>query len=146
MHYDENGDVFIPPLAFKNCIAEAAKYLSIQIPGKGKSTYTKFFEAGVTVIDPVPLGVNKDDVKGEALFVPSDGKRGSGKRVTKIFPFINKWKADVSFYVLDETITDDVFRHHLEEAGKFIGVGSFRPRNNGVCGRFVVEDMKWDCE
>lgn len=40
-HINEDGFVFIPPMAFKNCLSEIAKYLSEQIPGKGKATYTK---------------------------------------------------------------------------------------------------------
>ena len=144
MHTDPNGNVFIPPMAFKNCLSEAAKYLGIQIPGKGKSTYTKHFEAGVMVMDPVSLGVKAEGVDGQWLFVPADGKRGGGKRVWKCFPVIQAWEADVIFYVLDETITDDVFRHHLVEAGKFIGIGFFRPRNNGFYGRFEVLDVQWD--
>ena len=143
-HTDDDGGVFIPPMAFKNCIAECAKYLSVQIPGKGKATYTKHFEAGVLVTDPVPLGININDVKSINVFVPSDGKRGGGKRVWKTFPVIHKWAAKVIFYILDETITQDVFRQHLVEAGKFIGVGWFRPRNNGYYGRFEVKDIKWE--
>jgi hypothetical protein len=50
MHVGSDGQVFIPPMSFKNCIAEVAKYLGRQIPGKGKSTYTKHFEAGVLVV------------------------------------------------------------------------------------------------
>jgi hypothetical protein len=56
-HVDSKGIVFIPPMNFKNCIAEAAKYKSIQIPGKGKSTYTKHFEAGILCKEPLSLGV-----------------------------------------------------------------------------------------
>jgi hypothetical protein len=143
-HTDEDGNVFIPPMAFKNCLAECAKYLSIQIPGKGKATYTKHFEAGVMVMDPVPLGVHINDVKGLWLFVPSDGRRGGSSRVEKCFPVFNKWQVQVTFYILDETITEEVFRHHLEEAGKFIGIGFFRPRNNGYFGRFEVKNILWD--
>ncbi len=143
-HVDKDGMVFIPPMAFKNCLAEAAKYLSIQIPGKGKATYTKHFEAGVMVMDPVPLGVKKDDMVGMTLFVPADGRRGGSKRVLKTFPTLAEWTAKVQFYVLDETITEEVFRYHLEQAGKFIGVGSFRPRNNSFHGRFEVVDIKWE--
>ena len=144
MHYDDGGEVYIPAMAFKNCLADAAKYLGIQIPGKGKSTYTKHFEAGVMVVDNLPLGLDKDEVKGLWLFVPSDGKPGGGKRVDKCFPMIPSWEGYVTFYVLDETITETVFRHHLEQAGKFIGIGFFRPRNRGTWGRFEVVSMKWN--
>ena len=142
-HADEKGGIFIPPMAFKNCISEAAKFLSIQIKGKGKSTYTKHFEAGVLVMDPLPLPIAKADVAGEWLFVPADGRRGSGKRVLKCFPVIQSWAGEVTFHILDETITEDVFAHHLAEAGKFIGIGRFRPRNNGYYGRFQVEKLAW---
>lgn len=143
LHTTEDGEVFIPPMAFKNCIAEAAKFLSVQVPGKGKATYTKHFEAGVLVTDALRLGIKAADVPGEWLFLPSDGIRGSGKRVDKCYPIIHKWGGKVTFYVLDETITADVFKHHLEQAGAFIGIGRFRPRNNGFYGRFRVSDISW---
>ncbi len=146
LHVDKDGQVFIPPMAFKNCLAGCAKYLSVQIPGKGKATYTKHFEAGVMVTEPVRIGIKSDDVQPNCLFVPSDGRRGGSKRVEKYFPLIQEWAADVVFYVLDETITEEVFKYHIEQAGKFIGVGVFRPRNNGYYGRFEVVEVKWDCE
>lgn len=142
-HVTADGFVFIPPMSFKNCLSEAAKYLAVQIPGKGKSTFTKHFEAGVLVADPVVLPIKHADVAGETFFVPASGKRGDGKRVTKKFPVIPQWSADVVFYILDETVTEDVFLHHLEQAGKFIGIGRFRPRNNGFYGRFEVKGVKW---
>lgn len=143
VHADEAGNIFIPPMAFKNCLSDAAKFLSIQIPGKGKSTYTKHIEAGVLVTDALVLPIKKTDVKGEWLFVPSDGVRGGGRRVEKCFPVIHQWHGDVTFYILDETVTEDVFRNILEQAGAFIGIGRFRPRNNGFYGRFKVEKLVW---
>ena len=142
-HVMPDGRVFIPPMSFKNCLSEVAKYLAMQIPGKGKSTYTKHFEAGVLVTEPVVLDIKHDEVRGESFFVPASGKRGDGKRVMKKFPVIPEWSAEVTFYILDETITEEVFRHHLEQAGKFIGIGRFRPRNNGFYGRFEIAKLKW---
>lgn len=143
LHYGQSGEVFIPPMSFKNCLSEAAKYLSRQIPGKGKTTYTKHFEAGVLVTEPVMLGIQKDDVDGEWLFLPADGVRGSGKRVWKCFPVIPEWSATVEFAVFDDTVTKEVFTDHLAEAGRFIGIGRFRPRNNGYYGRFVIDKITW---
>lgn len=143
LHVNKDGNVFIPPMAFKNCISEIAKYLSMQIQGQGKKTYTAKFEAGVLVVDALTLPLKKEDVQGQWLFVPSDGKRGGAKRVDKCFPVIPEWEGTVEFVILDEIITEDIFRKHLEEAGKFIGIGYFRPRNNGYWGRFSVENVKW---
>jgi len=141
LHTTEGGMVFIPPMAFKNCLSEAARYLSVQIPGKAKATYTKHFEAGVLVTEPLVLPIHADEVEGEWMHVPSDGRRGGTKRVLKCFPLIRKWSGDVTFYVFDDTVTMDVFRYHLEQAGKFIGIGRGRPRNNGYYGRFQVDDL-----
>jgi len=142
LHVGEDGKVFIPPMAFKNCLSECAKFLGVQIPGKGKANYTKHFEAGLLISDPVPLPAKADDVQGEWLFVPASGRRGDGKRVKKCFPMIPSWKGEVTIHVIDEIITEDVLKLHLEAAGKFIGVGRFRPRNNGYYGRFKVVSLK----
>lgn len=142
-HALEDGTVYIPPMAFKMCLDAAAKFLGRQIPGKGKSTYTKHFEAGVLVTDPIKLPYKKSELQGEWINANADGVRGSGKRVRRCFPVIKEWQADVPFLVLDETITERVFREHIEEAGKFIGIGRFRPRQGGFYGRFEVVGMKW---
>ncbi|MBD2771155.1 hypothetical protein [Iningainema tapete] len=144
LHYDEQGIIFIPPMAFKNCIAEAAKYLGKKIPGKRGATYTKHFEAGVLVTDPSLLGIHKDLIVGDWIFTPSDGVKGSGKRVHKCFPIIPPgWQAKVEFLILDDIITEGVFVEHLEQAGQLIGIGRFRPRNGGYYGRFVIEKFDW---
>lgn len=142
-HVNADGFVVIPPMAFKNALAEAAKYLSITVKGKGKATYTKHFEAGVLVMDPLVLDIKRDDVEGEWLFLPSDGKRGSGSRVDKCYPIFREWAGTVTFHILDGTITEEIFRQVLEQCGQFIGIGRFRPRNNGYYGRFVVNEIKW---
>ncbi len=150
MHVNEQGEVYIPPMAVKNALAEAAKFLSIGVPGKGKATYTKNFEAGVMCIEPALLGVKAADVDYERLFVPTDGRRGSGKRVYKCFPLIPPgWQTTFEFLVLDDTVLQSwsgnkeqtVFEYVLNATGSFIGLGRFRPRNNGFYGRFKVTDF-----
>jgi hypothetical protein len=143
-HINEKGQCFVPPMALKNCLSEAAKFLSMQIPGKGKATYTKHFEAGVLCIDPMLLNKSEKEIERLDLFVPASGRRGDGKRVIKTFPILKSWEGTAIFFVLDETITQEVFRYHMEQAGKFIGIGAFRPRNNGFFGRFAVTDLSAD--
>ena len=140
IHQDDKGFAFIPPTALKNCLSEVAKYLQESVPGKGKSTYTRFFEAGIMVSEPLELNVKADDIPGERLFVPASGKRGDGKRVWKTFPTLPEWKTKAVIYVLDPVLIDkpEKIKEYLEHAGKFIGMGRFRPRNNGYYGRFTV--------
>ena len=141
LHVDDNDEVFIPPMALKNGLAEVAKYISEKIPGKGNSTYTKKFESGILVPDPIMLGVQADDVKGQKQFVPADGVRGSGKRVWKTFPVIPTWEAHAKIVIIDP-ICRPKLKSYLERAGQVIGMGWFRPSRNGYFGRFTVSEYK----
>ena len=104
MHVSKDGEIFIPPNGFKNCLSETAKYMNISVPGKGKATYTRFFEAGVQVVKPILLGIKAKDVQCEKLFLPADGRRGSGKRIWKYYPVMDTWGGIVEVIVLDETV------------------------------------------
>jgi hypothetical protein len=150
MHVDKDGRVFHPPTGLKNCLSEVAKYLGETIKGKGKATYTKHFVSGVLVTDPLLFldgngePIMADTVTGERLFVPSDGVRGGGKRVWKTFPVIPVWSTHATIYALDRILVDKPQKIHeyVTYAGQFIGMGRFRPANNGVYGRFKVENFK----
>jgi hypothetical protein len=143
-HYDDDGHVFIPPISLKNCLQEAAKFLGEQIPGRGKERYTKHFEAGVMVLDGLTLPETRDTVEGLWLMLPSDGRVGGTSRVPKCMPRIPKWKGNVTFWILDDTITPSVFERTLREAGQFIGLGYWRPIKRGMWGRFRVVQCEWE--
>jgi hypothetical protein len=138
---NENGYVTIPGIYFSNAIQEAAKYLGEQIPGKGKSTYTKHFAAGISVVNGIVTEVKPEALDRLPMHVPVDGIHGSGKRAWKFFPRLNSWKGTIQVAVLDEIITKDVLHKHAVTAGNFIGVGSRRPINRGEFGRFRVVDI-----
>lgn len=143
LHVNKDGNVFIPPMAVKNCLSDCARFLSESVPGKGKATYTKHFEAGTMVIQPVELGIKAASVPSEKLYVPSDGRKGGPKRVWKYFPLIAEWEGNAEVVLLDPLLIakPEKVREYLEHAGKFIGLGRFRPRNGGFYGRFTVESF-----
>lgn len=144
MHANEEGYVFIPPMSFKLCLESTAQYLGEKIQGKGQATWTKHFTSGILVVDPLVLPVKAADVAGEWLFVPSDGKKGGGKRVMKCFPVIQSWEGEVTFLILDDMIDKQVFERYLAQAGTFRGIGRFRPEKGGYYGRFEVKSIKWE--
>jgi hypothetical protein len=137
------GQVVIPPMAFKIGLDRAAKMLGRQIPGKGKSTYTKFFESGVIVTDPVEIAP-EHDIKKERIHANADGVRGSGKRVWRNFPRVDDWSGTVTFHVIADEITTDIFEEAVQYAGIAVGVGRFRPERGGYFGRFTVEKFVWN--
>lgn len=144
LHTDEKGNVFIPPMQFKNCLAEAGKYLSMQIPGKGKATFTKHIEGGIAVEDGLQLPVKKDNIGYEWVLCSADGKRGGSKKVKKCFGIVPKWQGEVKFVIFDDIVTKEAFETHLIAAGRFVGLGRWRPRNNGMYGRYEVKKIKWE--
>jgi hypothetical protein len=141
-HFDDNGVVVIPPMALKSCLSNAAKMLSIPIPGKGKSLYTKHFVSGVMVVVPPSLGVKKTDVKGYTVSLSGMGRKGE-MGVQKTFPHFQSWETTAEFVVMDDTITKEIFERVINEAGNFVGIGQFRPQNGGYFGRFNVVSVKW---
>lgn len=144
LHKNEKGQVIFTPLQLKNCLRDAAKYLSESVPGKRMATFTKYFKSGVMVFEPSLLETHSgrpilaDQVPPLWLNVPSDGMTGGTKRVPKAFPEVKEWAATFEVHVLDGTITIDVLQRHLTEAGNFIGFGSMRVANGGISGRFKV--------
>lgn len=142
-HFDDKGMCYIPADAFNFAIKAAAKRLSIQIPGKGKSTYTKNFLSGILCDTNLPLGVTKDEVVGVTINANADGIRGTGKRVKRTFPRFPKWAGEINVFVFDDAIPKDIFEYVIAECGKFIGVGQYRAENGGTNGRFIVKKIEW---
>lgn len=147
VHVNKEGQVVQQPFAIKNALESAAKRLARPVPGMGKSTFSKLFRQGILCVDLVTIfkadgkPMKIDDVEPRRLFVPSDGRRGSGKRVFRIFPAISNWTGQGTLTVFDDKITEDILKEHLAEAGRFIGLGSMRVENGGICGRFAVSEV-----
>lgn len=143
MHITPDGFVEIPGSAFVNALWQSAKRQGVKIKSRGNNTYAKHFEAGVMVPENLKLKVKAEDVPADRLFVPSDGIRGGSRRVTKYFPRIDQWSGEVTFYIFDDIIDQEIFRQTLINAGMLIGIGRFRPEKLGHYGRFKVESLSW---
>jgi hypothetical protein len=142
-HYNKDGNILIPPTSYKQALDRAALMISRPVPGKNRQTYSKFFLSGVMCIDQIVLPNKKDEVRGELVHCHANGRRGSGTRVWRTFPVIDEWKARVSFHVIADEITPDVFEEALQQAGAFVGIGRFRAENGGTNGRWKVEKVEW---
>lgn len=144
-HFDQQTrEVYIPPMSVKFSVAEAARRLSIRIPGKRAATYSKNILSGLMLVDPIGLGVKVDDLTSETIYANADGKRGSGTRVFRRFPMIpSGWKGRAEIYVIDDEIPEAIIERCLAEAGSLVGIGRFRPEKGGFLGRFSVEKKNW---
>ena len=144
-HVNSEGFVFIPPIVFKKCLQEAAKYIAMKIKGKGNATYTKHFVAGVLCAEPLVLPIRKEELSMDGPRPhPGNPNQPKGPRVLKRYPVVHEWSGEVEFQVFDDIITKPIFLEHLEQAGKFIGIGRWRPINGGLYGRFEVKKLAWE--
>lgn len=146
-----DGQVFINRFALTNGLEVAGKFLGKKIPSGRGATYTDRLRKGTQTVDDLLL-FNKDgspltidDIKPVPLFVPSDGKRGSGKRVHRIFPTVDGWKVlKARLYVFDGKIDEETLVEHLVALGKFVGFGSMRVENGGVNGRWSPKNATFE--
>jgi hypothetical protein len=136
-----NGVVVIPETALMQCLHAGVKYAGEK--KKGTATWTKHFEGGVAIQDVGMTDVKLADVTYEDIYSNADGVRGSGKRVYRRFPIMAPWSASFQVLILDPEITRDVFERHLDVAGKYRGLGRWRPEKAGQNGRFVIEKLVW---
>ncbi len=146
----DKGQLFVNAFAVTNSLVTAGVWLGRKVPGEGKKTFTDRFRKGVAPYGKVLL-YGKDgkpltmkDINPLELFVPSDGKHGGPKRVTRTFPTLHEWVAKGTCMIFDGKITAEQFRDHLEAVGKFIGWGSMRVEGGGVNGRFLVNEVKYE--
>lgn len=143
-HLNEGGFITIPAFALKCSLTAAAKYSGEQIPGKGKSTWTKKFQSGVIIPEDAITDCTTADIKPTTINANADGVRGSGKRVERTFPTVHKWKAKLTVFIADEIITREILERFFTMAGQFVGVGQYRPENGGVNGRFSVKVLSFE--
>lgn len=62
-------------------------------------------------------------------------------RMPCVRPFFPKWKAEGELSIDTDMVDNMTVKMLMEEAGKNIGIGDFRPQNSGPFGRFTV--TKW---
>ena len=68
----------------------------------------------------------------------------TGGRFLRYRPRFNEWAVEFSVEIDETMIGPKLFRQLVDDAGKKIGLGDFRPACKGPFGRFVVTD--WDVE
>ena len=83
---------------------------------------------------------------------PNEGHDDYRKRTWRAHLHVDvipEWSGNAEIVVLDETVlqtsrttANPVLQDIVEAAGQYIGLGRFRPRNNGHYGRFIVESFQ----
>jgi len=136
LYKDEKGKVMLPSVYIKNCIVEAAK--QFKIVGKGKSTYSKLV---ASTIDVMPFYIDFESGKYEVFRISAVNPMTKGRMMTER-PKFNKWSASFEIILNDEAVPVSVMNEILEHAGKYVGVGDWRPEKKGMFGKFMITSFK----
>lgn len=140
---DGRPTVCLPAHGVMQMYASAARYCKKQIKGQGRATWTKKFEAGISVPENPSLNIDPDTVDHVVISCNPQGKRGGSGRVPRRFPQMPVWQTTFEVWILDPIIIQSIFAEMTELAGLYVGLGRFRPENGGINGRFRLAKLEW---
>jgi len=129
--YSSDGVVYQPATHLRGSLVNAGK--DLRVKGKGKATYSKLF-ASMVMIEPEAIEHKFTDF--DVHVVRTVNPNTKGQNMTKR-PRLKKWELDFEM-ILDDEIPEDVAKEALDRAGKYVGIGDWRPSTKGVHGKFQV--------
>ncbi len=143
LYTDEAGVLHIPGTNIFRAIIDAGAFHKA---GRTKITTQKssLVPAGVALLEltcPLrgPDGDPKWEVDSRSVVIPSTGGRIMAHR-----PRVDAWSLSFTLDVDTTMFAVPLVRQLVDDAGKRIGLGDFRPSRKGPFGRFVV--TKWEHE
>jgi len=136
-YVDKKGFLYIPGPNMFAALIEAGKYHK---SGKSKVTTQKssMVPAGISLEEMVmSLGTKEFEVDSRSVVIPTTGGRIMRHRAR-----LDKWELTFTLDVDTEMFAMDFVRTLVDDAGKRIGLGDYRPDRKGPFGKFVVK--KWE--
>jgi hypothetical protein len=135
----ESGELFLPGPNLLAALVDAGRFHKV---GRTKVTTARssLVPAGVTVPElMIPLGTSEFEVDSRRVRIPATGGSVMRHRAR-----LDEWEASFTLDV-DATIFKPAFvRQLVDDAGKKVGIGDYRPSTRGPFGKFVVK--RWEPE
>jgi hypothetical protein len=130
LYKNEAGKMCVPFMHILSAMRKAAT--NLKKGGAGKKTLKDFVFSGLEITpDLIELDTQSYDVDIQMVRIGTS-------RVPRARPLFKKWELDFKITIKDEQTWDaGTVRQVLEEAGKYQGIGDFRP----LYGTFEVISM-----
>lgn len=133
-----DGTLCIPGVNIFASIIEAGKFMKI---GKSKATTQKSSLVPAAMMleeESCSFNTKEFEVDSRSVVIPATGGRVMAHR-----PRLDEWETSFTIDLFDEGLfsKDDV-RILVDDAGRKVGLGDFRPARKGPFGRFVVVEWK----
>jgi len=124
-----DGKYFIPSLHFKTAMVRASTDFKMQ----GKKSYKDYCKAGMFIDIPEILITPQKYTIYETPVVIGRA------RVLSWYPLFKEWTCKFKIYIMDDFLDPTTLKEILMTAGKYQGVGNFRPE----FGRFEVTKFQF---
>jgi len=134
--YEIDGKLYTPETHLKGALVEAGK--NMKVVGKGKSTYSKIVGYAVEV-NPFEIVHKKQKWEVYSVLAVNPSTRG---RNLLHRPMLKEWELDFELTFDEEQVPASVLKEILELAGRFVGIGDWRPAKKGRFGKFQVTSWK----
>lgn len=133
---NKDEQCYIPADHIKGALINAGSYLKAKVGGRSKSM--KILVAACFSVSPDEIIIPEFD----AIDRRSAVNRNIKARVIVVRPKWTNWEAEFELMVQEKTITKETIKELIEIAGNLVGIGSFRPTNNGSFGRFKLTGIE----
>ncbi len=120
----EDGQIYIPSTHFKGCMIKSA----VDFIYSGRKTYKEYIKSGIFFKEKeIILTPQEYSISNLPVFI-------SRARIMRSGPEFKECECTFTIEVINEDLDKSILKEILESAGKFQGVGDFRPEY----GRFKV--------
>ncbi len=138
LYADSEGKIYLPSTWFRGALVEAGKQKKMGGKGSSKATYSKAVGSSVS-IEPFEIVMKKSN--WEVFSILAVNPTTHGRNILHR-PQFKKWEADMQVQFEEEQIEPSVLKEIFDIAGKFVGVGDWRPAKKGMFGKFQVTSWK----
>lgn len=134
--YNDKEGFYIPSEHLRGSFINAGSFIKSKVGNAKKSM--KNIVAGMFFIKEEKIRLPNEYMIDKRSAVNKNIKA----RVICIRPRWNEWNATFTLQVDNDTITTETIKELISIAGQYVGIGSFRPTNNGMFGRFTLQTIK----
>lgn len=132
---NESGQCYIPADQIRGSLITAGSYVKSKVGSLSKSMKT--IVAACFIVTPEQITLPDYDMIDKRSAVNKNIKA----RVITIRPKWSQWEADFTLNIFEDTITVETIEKLFHYSGSFVGIGSFRPTNNGMFGRYELVNI-----
>lgn len=133
---DEKGNFYMPSDHLRMALINAGGFVKSKVGNARKSM--KNIVAAMFTVTPEQITLPKFDTVDIRSAV---NKNVKARIIVKRPKWKEGWKVTFNLLVDDDTITIETIKDLFSYAGRYVGIGSYRPTNNGSFGRFEIENI-----